>query len=354
MAPAPHRYVIIGGGAVGSTLAAQFSEVGISTVVVARGENGRVLRERGLRYLRPDGERIVPLDVVLAPADIALAKSDILVLATKAQHSEAALIEWATQPVRDGDGGDAGEGGGEGGGAVIGTAGALLPILTFQNGLETERIALRRFRRVYGVSIWIPASYLTPGEVMSAAAPVVGATWVGRYPAGLDDITDQAVADLRKASFAAQAVTDIGRWKAGKLLGNIRNALDVLAGTPEELQHASAIIDAEARAVLAAAGLDAADARTEATEDLAGFQIRDVPGRERSKMSTWQSFARRAGSVEVDYLNGEIVLLGRLHGVPAPANEALQIELAQAADAGEGPGERKVTEVLAAVWSTAS
>jgi thiosulfate/3-mercaptopyruvate sulfurtransferase len=341
MAPAPHRYVIIGGGAVGATLAAQLSEVGIGNIVVARGENGRILRERGLLYLRPDGERTVPLEVALARADVTLGESDILVLATKAQHSEAALIEWATQPVRDGE-------------AVLGTAGALLPILTFQNGLETERIALRRFRRVYGVSIWIPASYLTPGEVMSAAAPLVGATWVGRFPTGVDDITKQVVADLRASSFAAQEVADIGRWKVGKLLGNLRNALDVLAGTPQELQHASAIIDAEARGVLTAAGLDAADARTEATEELAGFQIRDVPGRERSKMSTWQSFARRAGSIEVDYLNGEIVLLGRLHGVPAPANEALQIALAQAADAGEGPGERKVTEVLAAVWGSAS
>jgi 2-dehydropantoate 2-reductase len=30
------------------------------------------------------------------------------------------------------------------------------------------------------------------------------------------------------------------------------------------------------------------------------------------------------GSVETDYLNGEIVLLGRLAGVPTPANGLLQ------------------------------
>ena len=32
----------------------------------------------------------------------------------------------------------------------------------------------------------------------------------------------------------------------------------------------------------------------------------------------------RRTPVEVDYLNGEIVLLGRLHGVPAPVNELLR------------------------------
>ncbi|HET7572801.1 MAG TPA: ketopantoate reductase C-terminal domain-containing protein [Gaiellaceae bacterium] len=37
-----------------------------------------------------------------------------------------------------------------------------------------------------------------------------------------------------------------------------------------------------------------------------------------------QGLLRGAGAIEVDYLNGEIVLLGRLHGVPAPANALLQ------------------------------
>jgi 2-dehydropantoate 2-reductase len=40
--------------------------------------------------------------------------------------------------------------------------------------------------------------------------------------------------------------------------------------------------------------------------------------------SMWQSLQRQAGSAGADYLNGEIVLLGRQHGVPAPANELLQ------------------------------
>ena len=36
--------------------------------------------------------------------------------------------------------------------------------------------------------------------------------------------------------------------------------------------------------------------------------------------SSTQSLARGTGSIETDWLNGEIVLLGRLHGVPMPAN----------------------------------
>ena len=56
-----------------------------------------------------------------------------------------------------------------------------------------------------------------------------------------------------------------------------------------------------------------------------GDLMRSVPigGQDRGGGSTWQSLAR-GGAVEADYLNGEIVLLGRLHGVPTPVNELLQ------------------------------
>ena len=40
--------------------------------------------------------------------------------------------------------------------------------------------------------------------------------------------------------------------------------------------------------------------------------------------SSRQSLARGTGSTEADYLNGEIVLLGRLHNVATPVNAALQ------------------------------
>ncbi|MGN9805381.1 ketopantoate reductase family protein [Micromonospora sp. L32] len=42
-------------------------------------------------------------------------------------------------------------------------------------------------------------------------------------------------------------------------------------------------------------------------------------------------FARGVGSTEVDHLNGEIVLLGRLHGVPTPANAAVAYAVRRAA-----------------------
>ena len=37
-----------------------------------------------------------------------------------------------------------------------------------------------------------------------------------------------------------------------------------------------------------------------------------------------QSLARALGSIETDYINGEIVMLGRAFGVATPVNEAIQ------------------------------
>ena len=132
-------YVIVGAGLVGGMLAAQFTQVGIRAVLVARGAQLAAIRSHGLRMLRPSGAEVVRLEVVGSPAEVQLAPCDVLVLATKAQQAEAALQEWALQPVH---------------GVVNGTAASSLPVLMLQNGLDSERAALRRFATVYSASIW--------------------------------------------------------------------------------------------------------------------------------------------------------------------------------------------------------
>jgi 2-dehydropantoate 2-reductase len=62
--------------------------------------------------------------------------------------------------------------------------------------------------------------------------------------------------------------------------------------------------------------------------------------------STWQSFARGTGSIETDLLNGEIVLLGRLHGVPTPANALVQRLANDAAADRRPPGSMTAADVL--------
>jgi 2-dehydropantoate 2-reductase len=63
--------------------------------------------------------------------------------------------------------------------------------------------------------------------------------------------------------------------------------------------------------------------------------------------SSWQSLMRRQGSIETDYLNGEIVLLGRKHGIPTPFNAVLQRIANEMAAAREPPGKYSAEELFA-------
>jgi 2-dehydropantoate 2-reductase len=51
--------------------------------------------------------------------------------------------------------------------------------------------------------------------------------------------------------------------------------------------------------------------------------------------------------VEVDYLNGEVVLLGRLHDVPTPVNELLQQTTHRAVVDRTEPGSLAAADLLA-------
>ena len=51
--------------------------------------------------------------------------------------------------------------------------------------------------------------------------------------------------------------------------------------------------------------------------------------------------------IETDQLNGEVVLLGRLHGVPTPVNELLRRLAGADARAGVPPGGHNEAEFLA-------
>ncbi|WP_410809836.1 ketopantoate reductase family protein [Micromonospora sp. 067-2] len=307
------RYVIIGAGAVGGTIGVRLAQAGGDVTLVARGAHLDAIRARGLTLRQPDGEVRARLAAVDGPGEQPLPADTVLILTVKSQDTAAVLATWVDAPVVGG-----------------GTAGERLPLVTAQNGVSNERAALRLFADVHPVCVWLPATHLEPGVVVANGHPHPGMLHLGRYPAGADG-TDRAVADdLTAAGFVAPIRTDVLRWKYGKLLNNLGNGLQALLGQdiPEALTER---VRAEGVAAFAAATI----AHTSPEEEKAArgdlVQQRPVAGEGRSGGSTWQSLARGAGSTEVDHLNGEIALLGRLHGVPTPANVAVQRAVRRAA-----------------------
>ena len=322
------RYIIIGAGAVGGTIGARLFEAGHEVVLVARGEHLSVLRGRGLKFLTPQSESILAVPAVGGPVELTPGADDVLILATKTQHSEAALDPWS--------------------GYAHARAGQP-PIILAQNGVSNELIALRRFPRVYSMGVWLPALHLEPGVVESQNVPLTGILHLGRYPGGSDDFIRGVAEDLEKSRFRAPVGDTVMRWKYAKLLGNLSSAVEALTGRIEspEAQELVGRARAEGVAVLAAAGIDYASQEEQAPywELLRGEHVGRGLGRPGG--SSWQSLARQAGSVEADYINGEIVLLGRVHGVPTPVNETLQLQLKISGLERRPPGSLSVADLAA-------
>jgi 2-dehydropantoate 2-reductase len=137
-------------------------------------------------------------------------------------------------------------------------------------------------------------------------------------------------------------------WKYHKLLGNLANAADATLGMDE----ASDIVDAaraEGRAALQAAGLTIADDAV--VDGRTGDEVRigQIDGHQRVGSSSRQSLLRGTGSIEADYLNGEIAMLGHRYGVPTPVNEALQVWANRLAAEGAAPGTVTRAEFAATV-----
>ena len=135
------------------------------------------------------------------------------------------------------------------------------------------------------------------------------------------------------------------RWKYSKLLMNLGNAVQAACGADANVVDIHRQLREEALACYAAAGIHCATAEETRERRAGGLELRPVGGQMRRGGSTWQSLERGTGSVESDYLNGEIVMLGRLHGIPTPANATAQRIARRLAVEGRPPGSVQADEL---------
>ena len=294
------RYVVYGAGAVGGVIGGRLFEHGHDVVLIARGAHLDALRSNGLELQSPDGTVTLPVPAAGGPAEAGVNEGDVVILAMKGQDTPAALDDLTAAAAGD------------------------VPVVCAQNGVENERAALRRFRDVYAMTVMLPGTHLSPGVVQAHGTPLSGILDLGRYPFGIDDLAKQIAADLDGSHFSSRAVADIMRSKYRKLLMNLANAIEAAVGHGDAANDLAERARAEAMACFATAGIDVASAEEDRARRGDLVRMKPIDGNRREGGSSWQSLARGSGRIEADYLNGEIVLLGRLHGVPTPVNQMLQ------------------------------
>jgi 2-dehydropantoate 2-reductase len=317
------RVVILGAGAIGGVIGARLFQHGHDVTLIARGENYTAISNNGLRLETPDETVTLRAPVVDDPAALSYGASDVVVVTVKSQDTLGAL------------------------GRLAQAAPDTTRIVCAQNGVENERVALRTFHNVYGICVMCPATHLTPGVVQANSSPVNGLLDVGRWPQGLDDLAEELASALSGARFDSVARGDIARWKWGKLLSNLGNAVEAVCGRSSRGGVLMERVLAEGRLVLQTAGIEfvGPDEDDERRGQL--LTIGSIGGAARGGGSSWQSLVRATGSIETDYLTGEIVLQGRLHGVATPANDLLQRLANQLASERKAPGAWTVEEVEA-------
>lgn len=321
------RFVVYGAGAVGGVIGGRLAEHGHDVALIARGAHYEAIRERGLTVESPETTVTVPVEVVDHPSKLTFTGSDVVMLAMKSQDTHDALT------------------------ALTGTAPSTTSVVCAQNGVENERVALRFFANVYGLCVMLPASHLVPGVVQAYSAPTPGILHLGRFPAGVDDRAEQIAAALRASTFASEARPDIMRWKYTKLLMNLGNAAEASFEPSDARITVAARAREEGATALRAAGIEFASNEEDAALRGDTLRIRPIGTDRRGGGSSWQSLERRTGAVESDYLNGEIVTLARLHGVPAPVNEGLARLCTEMARERAAPGSRSADAFLASVRS---
>lgn len=314
------RFVIYGAGGVGGVVGARLHQAGYDVTLIARGSHYQEMVDHGLTVQDPDGEQRLRLSVVDHPGRVDWGPDDACLVAVQSQHTPGVAADLAL------------------------TAPIDTPVVCLQNGVGNEPELLRRFPRVYAVPVACPTARLRPGVVTAFCAPVTGILDVGCYPGGVDAVATEVSSAFAESGFESRAVDDVARWKWRKLVTNLGNAVEAVCGPEARPGPIGQRATAEGEACLAAAGIDAASAEEDRTRRGDLLHRHPVDGASRPGGSTWQSLTRqsltrqgstgqgltrqgltrRGGTVETDYLNGEVVLLGRLHGVPTPVNTLLQ------------------------------
>ena len=305
------QVVVYGAGAIGSLVGARLHDAAVSVELIGREAQVEAIRVKGLRV-----KGLAESHVVQLPATTSLdGPADIILLTVKSQ-----------------DVADACRG--------IARLGSEATVVTMQNGVRSDREAadILGRARVVGCVLNISATYLEPGVVEQNTRELfqVGAPFPESAPR-----VDGVLALLSRA-LRTELVPDIARARWTKLMANLNNAIMAITGLPigNALRHPglarlsiATIREGVRTAQLGGFGLDLSRrARTfrlmstlpiSLSYRIFGKRLAgNFPPDSTYGPSTLQSL-KRGSSSELDYLNGEIVTLGKQIGRPTPYNTGL-------------------------------
>lgn len=292
------RLVVIGAGAVGGVVGGLVMQSDFSVEFVARGEHGHTIRNHGLTVRMPHRQFTIHPPCFQSLDEVNWRPNDLILLSTKLQDAKSVLVQMGRIGLRE------------------------IPVACACNGMHAEQWARPRFDTVLSMLVWMPASFLKPGEVTVYAAECPGVLDVG--PAHKDCPREWKLAEswslrLNRAGFDSVARHDIQRWKLAKWITNLGNTAQALV--TDDWQSVAQAARCEGEAVLDAANVDRVSTE-ELLQRCREVKMLPVDGQARQGGSTWQS-QQRGQPLESRWIKGAMANLGRRVGVPTPVNQKL-------------------------------
>jgi 2-dehydropantoate 2-reductase len=308
-------FVVVGAGAIGSSVTGWVAPKYDRLFLLARGENAEVIKNQGLRfYLKGEEANAAPIRVKVVESLGEVSTPDIIVIAVKNYDLEATATTLRMQ---------------------LGTHQPI--VVGLQNGVENQLILPRYFTRViYGVvcfNAWRDA----PGRVgHQKRGYIILGTVRKDFQA-----EQQQVAAILRLGLDCNLTDRLEDAVHCKLAVNLTNALTALVGFQEQsnrfsgaLAHMSSRLIWEGIQVIKANGFKEHElgsipswSAIRISAMLPGFVTsffyRLAVREELGLNSTAQDLSAGKTATELEYLNGYMLNLAQKAGLPMPINQAI-------------------------------
>jgi len=314
---------VIGAGAIGSIVGGLLSKAGEDVTLVGRKAHVEAINRSGLILEGESGKTVIQVKA----AENLDFKPDLALLTVKAQDVVSSVRKVQA--------------------LLSGTR-----VITMQNGVRSDdQVAgLLGKENIIGAVILFNGEFLEPGKASYSKTLSKTSLLVGD-PFGANANRLQGLSELLNRALPTEISDDIRGAHWTKLVQNLNNAVPAATGLSVQEVNQYPLIR-ELNIKLMIEGLEVVRKAGIKTAPIPGFSLSlietmaKMPLAESSAMmksvieslgkqpilgSTLQSI-KRGKITEVDYLNGEIVDLGKKKGIPTPAN-SLMVELVHQVEA---------------------
>jgi len=293
------RIAVMAAGAVGGYFGARLAAAGHDVFFIARGAHRDAIRANGLKIESGLGDLLLK-DVNVTDDPTSVGPVDLVLFAVKLWDTEKAAEQ--TKPL----------------------VGANTRVVTLQNGVDSvERIApILGDEAAIGGATYVVTNIAAPGVIRQTGT--VARIRCGRLDGKPDPVLAGYVDQVKAAGIDITLSSDmlVDLWKKFVLLtgtsgitASTRQPLGVIRDDPDMRAFFFKLMS-ETMAVGRAAGVKLpADFNAELEKSVAGF----APAMKASMANDLAAGNR----LELDWLAGKTIALGRNLGVPTPANEAV-------------------------------